>query len=135
MEIVKVLKVSDISSINLDKLTGCEKSLFISATRSLNYQIQKNNKVESYDFTQIQNMLNEQIKEKDCLTESQMKYILYKTIEKMKDDKIKQAFKNSLSEIYELFSNLMYAEVRKEDVKLNVIKNKNVKSIYLLLNL
>ena len=86
MEIVKVLKVSDISSINLDKLTGCEKSLFISATRSLNYQIQKNNKVESYDFTQIQNMLNEQIKEKDCLTESQMKYILYKTIEKMKDE-------------------------------------------------
>ena len=133
MDTVKVLKVSDISAINLDKLVDSEKSLFVSATRSLNYQIRKKNKVEVYDFTQIQNMLNEQIREKDCLTESQMKYILFKTIDKMTDEKIKQAFKNSLSEIYDLFSNLLYAEVDKADVKLDTIKKKNV--IYKLIKL
>ena len=53
MNTVKVLKVSDISAINLDKLVDSEKSLFVSATRSLNYQIRKKNKVEVYDFTQI----------------------------------------------------------------------------------
>lgn len=135
MDTVKVLKVSDISAINLDKLVDSEKSLFVSATRSLNYQIRKKNKVEVYDFTQIQNMLNEQIREKDCLTESQMKYILFKTIDKMTDEKIKQAFKNSLSEIYDLFSNLLYAEVDKADVKLDTIKKKNVISTFLLFKL
>ena len=80
-------------------------------------------------------MLNEQIREKDCLTESQMKYILFKTIDKMTDEKIKQAFKNSLSEIYDLFSNLLYAEVDKADVKLNTIKKKNVISTFSLISL
>ena len=53
--------------------------------------------------------------------------ILFKKKDKMKDKTIKQALKNTLSEIYDLFSNLLYAEVDKADVKLDTIKNKNVR--------
>lgn len=134
---IKIVKVDNIGDIKLEQYEDCSNTLFIAATRSLTYQLKTNNNVNVFDVTQIDNIIKVMLKEKHCLSESEMRYVLHKTIMKLEDEKLKIAFKNSEKQLYELYNNLLLAELNINDIKLsliyrnNLISNANIFKLYI----
>ena len=94
MSKVKIIKVADIGDVKLEQYENCSDTLFITATRSLTYQTKKDNEYPVYDVTQLDNIIRAELKNRDCLKESEMRYLLHKAILNISDDKKKTAFIN-----------------------------------------
>lgn len=137
MSNIKIVKVDNIGDIKLEQYEDCSNTLFIAATRSLTYQLKSNNNVNVFDVTQIDNIIKVMLKEKHCLSESEMRYVLHKTIMKLEGEKLKIAFKNSEKQLYELYNNLLLAELNINDIELssiyrnNLISNANIFKLYI----
>ena len=116
MSRVKIIKVADIGDVKLEQYENCSDTLFITATRSLTYQTKKDNEYSVYDVTQLDNIIRAELKNRDCLKESEMRYLLHKAILNISDDKKKTAFINSESGLYELYNNLLLAELNPNDI-------------------
>lgn len=123
MKCVKVVNTNNIGGIKLENYIDNSSNLFITSTRSLSYKINNNIQYNVIDFTQLQSLISKTTKEQDCIKESEMRYLLYKTIMDLKDDKIKIAFKNSIDELYSLFDKLLISNVRTQDINLTKIRN------------
>ena len=128
MKSVNIVKVSDIGDLRLEQYSTGSNSLFITATRSLNYQTKKNNNLEILDFTQLDNYIRAKLKDENCLTESEMRYLLYRTISQVSNEVKKQSYRNSASLIYELFNNLLMANVTENDIDIRQIKKTKLSS-------
>ena len=128
MNEIKVIKVQNLNDIELGQINSCANTLFITSTRSLNYQSNKSKKMNVVDFTQLHSQIKSLTKTKNCLSESEMRYLLHKTILDLENKTTKQAYKNSISQIYELFNNLLLSNVTEDCINLKQIKKTHLSS-------
>ena len=135
VEKVDIVIVKSLNNLTLEKIEHKSNELFITATRSLAYQLNKDKKENVIDYTQLYNFIKSKAKEKDCLYESEMRYILHKTIKSLPDDDLcKQAFLNSQSLLYDLYNNLLMNNIY-EQVDLSQIEQTQLSSNYKLFKL
>ena len=126
MQKINVVKVSSLNNLRLEQLSNGANSLFITATRSLSYQSNKNKKLNVIDYTQLHSSIKNVVKQKDYMSESEMRYLLYKTIMDLKDSSIKLAYKNSITLLYELFDNLLVSNITADNINLKQIKKSHL---------
>ena len=130
MKKLEVIKVINLNNLKLEQINNSSNTLFITSTRSLNYQSNKDKSLNVIDFTQLQSHIREQAKKQDCIFESEMRYLLYKTIADLPDeDSCKIAYKNSASQIYDLFDKLLISNIDEEKINLKQIKKTQLQSI------
>lgn len=104
-------------------LSKNDKTLCITATRSMSFFARENSNCNIIDFTELQQRLNEIAKETDCLKEQELKYILFQTINQIPDDELcKLAFKNSINEINGFFGKLLMSGITASDIDTDKIK-------------
>ena len=136
MKILEVIKVNNLNNLMLEQIENSSNTLFITSTRSLNYQSNKDKSLNVIDFTQLQSFIREQAKQKDCMLDSEMRYLLYKTIADLPNgDPCKLAYKNSLSQIYDLFDKLLISNITADKINLKQIKKTQLQSISKLFEL
>jgi len=129
MQKMRVVKVTNLNNLKLEQIENRSNTLFITSTRSLNYQSNKDKSLNVIDFTQLHAFVKTLTKAKDSLLDSEMRYLLYKTISNLKDNHpYKLAYLNSVSEIYELFSNLLVSDINESNINIKDIKKTQLQS-------
>lgn len=119
-----IYQVNSLSDFKLEQNMNCSNTLFLTSTRSLKHQLEENLNLKVIDYTELHSIIKTKTKESRALSDNEMKYLLFNTIQNMSDnDKIKQAFKNSTNLIYELFNNLLFNGIEKNDFN---FKKKNI---------
>ena len=130
MQKIKVVKVENINNLELEQIENSADTLFITSTRSLKHQSNNQKQLNVIDFTQLQAEMNALVKQKECLRESEMHYLLYKTISELNDkDPYKLAYRNSTNLIYNLFDKLLISDITAEKINIRQIKKTQLESV------
>lgn len=120
---VNVINIEYLNRLKLENYVNSSNTLFISSTRSLNYQSNKNKQFNVIDYTQLHSIIKDKTKDKDCISNNEMRYLLYKTISNLSDNhKTKSAFLNEVNLIYDLFDKLLFSEIVEQNLNLKQIK-------------
>lgn len=130
MKKIKIIKVASYNNLELEKISNNSNTLFITATKSLSYQSNKNKQQSVIDYTLLVSNINKQTKEKNCLLKSEMRYFLHKAISSVKNENLKNAYFNSINLISELFNNLLLADIKENDINFKQIEQNYLYSNY-----
>lgn len=134
MQALKIVRADNLNNIELGGFVDSTNTIFITATKSMKYSL--NDKLNVLDAGELYSKLLNATKEKECLKESEMKYILFKTISSIENsDSIKSALLNSVDEVYSLFSRLLISGIDDTKIDINNISNNQLKSSYILFDL
>lgn len=119
-----IYQLNSLPDFKLEQNIGCSSTLFLTSTRSLKHQLEENLNLKVIDYTELHSIIKTKTKDAKSLTDNEMRYLLFNTIQSMTDnEKTQQAYKNSINLIYELFSNLLFNGIEKNDFN---FKKKNI---------